>query len=321
MAVLYPGTAVCGARHVRGHRRGNAVRHHVAPLLRPGQWSLRRFLEPLKRFLDSYIDMLTDITLLLATLSIMAGALVITGVPTKLGLLLVEAAGINIVAMVGMGVPVRRHPRHRPAAGAGLYPGRHRDRAAVHAGRHQPVGGALLRLLRGGIRRTDAADLDHCGDHIQDRQCVVLRDALAVGADLRLTVHADGRRLHSSRAGRPSPAWSKSARPCSSGSRPSASPSLYKRPIRRSGPWTWRYASCSPRRHWSRCCIRMIWSRRPAACRCWRSSVTGSCAAAIWSRLLALDQAPPRRLPGHARLRLGADRLELQLSTSISRDC
>ena len=76
---------------------------HVVSLLRPGQWSLREFIAPLKNFLDSYIDMLTDITLLLATLSIMAGALVITGVPTKLGFLLVEAAGINIVAMVAMG--------------------------------------------------------------------------------------------------------------------------------------------------------------------------------------------------------------------------
>jgi TRAP transporter 4TM/12TM fusion protein len=75
---------------------------HVAALLRPGHWSVGRFLEPLRRFLDSYVDMLTDITLLLATLSIMAGALVITGVPTKLGFLLVEAAGISLPAMVGM---------------------------------------------------------------------------------------------------------------------------------------------------------------------------------------------------------------------------
>ena len=76
---------------------------HVAPLLRPGQWSLRACLQPLQRFLDSYIDMITDLTLLLATLSIMAGTLVITGVPTKLGFLLVEAAGINLAAMVLMG--------------------------------------------------------------------------------------------------------------------------------------------------------------------------------------------------------------------------
>jgi TRAP transporter 4TM/12TM fusion protein len=76
---------------------------HIVLLLQPGQWSLQKFIEPLSRFLDSYIDMITDITLLLATLAIMAGTLVITGVPTKLGFLLVEAAGINIVAMVAMG--------------------------------------------------------------------------------------------------------------------------------------------------------------------------------------------------------------------------
>ncbi|HZD91539.1 MAG TPA: TRAP transporter large permease subunit [Pseudolabrys sp.] len=76
---------------------------HAAPLVRPSEWSLHRFVEPLQRFLDSYIDMTTDLTLLLATLSIMAGTLVITGVPTKLGFLLVEAAGINLAAMVAMG--------------------------------------------------------------------------------------------------------------------------------------------------------------------------------------------------------------------------
>ncbi len=65
-------------------------------------WSMREFILPLKRVLDSYIDMITDIALLLATLSIMTGALVITGVPTKLGSLLVEAAGINMAAMVAM---------------------------------------------------------------------------------------------------------------------------------------------------------------------------------------------------------------------------
>jgi TRAP transporter 4TM/12TM fusion protein len=75
---------------------------NLAPLLRPGHWSFREFIAPLRRVLDSYIDMISDIALLLATLSIMTGALVITGVPTKLGSLLVEAAGINMVAMVGM---------------------------------------------------------------------------------------------------------------------------------------------------------------------------------------------------------------------------
>ncbi len=44
--------------------------------------------------------MTADLTLLLATLSIMTGALVITGVPTKLGSLLIDAAGFNLAAMV-----------------------------------------------------------------------------------------------------------------------------------------------------------------------------------------------------------------------------
>ena len=73
---------------------------NLIPLLRPGHWSLRGFIDPLKRFLDAYTDMISDLALLLATLSIMTGALVITGVPTKLGSLLVEAAGINLAAMV-----------------------------------------------------------------------------------------------------------------------------------------------------------------------------------------------------------------------------
>ena len=52
------------------------------------------------KFLDSYIEMTADLTLLLATLAIMTGALVITGVPTKLGAILIEAAGVNLAAMV-----------------------------------------------------------------------------------------------------------------------------------------------------------------------------------------------------------------------------
>ena len=44
--------------------------------------------------------MTTDLTLLLATLAIMTGALVITGVPTKLGAMLIELAGVNLAAMV-----------------------------------------------------------------------------------------------------------------------------------------------------------------------------------------------------------------------------
>jgi TRAP transporter 4TM/12TM fusion protein len=75
---------------------------NLVPLLHPGQWSFKEFIRPLKRFLDTYMDMITDIALLLATLSIMTGALVITGVPTKLGALLIDAAGVNMAAMVAM---------------------------------------------------------------------------------------------------------------------------------------------------------------------------------------------------------------------------
>jgi TRAP transporter 4TM/12TM fusion protein len=74
---------------------------HVATLAIQG-WSFRAFIAPIRNTVDSYLDMITDISLLLATLSIMTGALVITGVPTKLGALLVEAAGVNMAAMVAM---------------------------------------------------------------------------------------------------------------------------------------------------------------------------------------------------------------------------
>jgi TRAP transporter 4TM/12TM fusion protein len=75
---------------------------NTVPLLRAGSWSLQAFIAPVRRFLDAYVEMTADLTLLLATLSIMTGALVITGVPTKLGALLIEAAGVNLAAMVIM---------------------------------------------------------------------------------------------------------------------------------------------------------------------------------------------------------------------------
>ncbi|HTP95339.1 MAG TPA: TRAP transporter fused permease subunit [Burkholderiales bacterium] len=61
-----------------------------------------RFVAPVARFVDIHTEMTADLALLLATLSIMTGALVITGVPTKLGSLLMEAAGVNLAAMVCM---------------------------------------------------------------------------------------------------------------------------------------------------------------------------------------------------------------------------
>jgi TRAP transporter 4TM/12TM fusion protein len=75
---------------------------HVVELIRTRQLSAAKFIAPLRTFLDSYMDMICDLALLLATLSIMTGALVITGVPTKLGSLLIQAAGVNLAAMVLM---------------------------------------------------------------------------------------------------------------------------------------------------------------------------------------------------------------------------
>lgn len=73
---------------------------NLVPLLRPGHWSFAEFIRPIRNFIESYTEMTADLTLLLATLSIMTGALVITGVPTKLGSLLIDAAGFNLAAMV-----------------------------------------------------------------------------------------------------------------------------------------------------------------------------------------------------------------------------
>ncbi len=75
---------------------------HVGELVLTRQWTFAKFIAPLRIFLDAYMDMICDLALLLATLSIMTGALVITGVPTKLGALLIAAAGVNLAAMVLM---------------------------------------------------------------------------------------------------------------------------------------------------------------------------------------------------------------------------
>jgi TRAP-type uncharacterized transport system fused permease subunit len=73
---------------------------NTVSVLAQSRWSFEELIRPIRSFLDSYIDMTADLTMLLATLAIMTGALVITGVPTKLGALLIDLAGINLAAMV-----------------------------------------------------------------------------------------------------------------------------------------------------------------------------------------------------------------------------
>jgi len=53
--------------------------------------------------MNGFARMTTELTLLLATLSIMTGAFVITGVPPKVGFLLMQAAGVNLIAMILVG--------------------------------------------------------------------------------------------------------------------------------------------------------------------------------------------------------------------------
>jgi TRAP-type uncharacterized transport system fused permease subunit len=72
---------------------------HLVTLVRARSRSLREYIAPLGRFVDTFASMTADLTLLLATLSIMTGAFVITGVPTKIGALLIQAAGVNLAAM------------------------------------------------------------------------------------------------------------------------------------------------------------------------------------------------------------------------------
>jgi TRAP-type uncharacterized transport system fused permease subunit len=75
-------------------------------------WLTRPFL----RMVESYATITAELTILLATLGILTATFTITGVPTKVGILLMEGAGINLAVMVlvgfgfgyiiGMGLPV-----------------------------------------------------------------------------------------------------------------------------------------------------------------------------------------------------------------------
>jgi TRAP transporter 4TM/12TM fusion protein len=71
---------------------------------------------PILRMVESYATITAELVILLATLGILTATFTITGVPTKVGILLMEGAGINLAVMVlvgfgfgyiiGMGLPV-----------------------------------------------------------------------------------------------------------------------------------------------------------------------------------------------------------------------
>jgi TRAP-type uncharacterized transport system fused permease subunit len=79
-------------------------------------WSLRELTRPFLRLIESFSTITAELTILLATLGILTAMFTITGVPTKVGVLLMEGAAINTILMVlvafafgyliGMGLPV-----------------------------------------------------------------------------------------------------------------------------------------------------------------------------------------------------------------------
>ncbi len=89
--------------------------HAVTAFRTEGAAGVRTVGKTLLRFVDTFASMTAELTLLLATLSILTSAFVNTGVPPKVGFILVDAAAINLAAMVvvaflfgallGMGLP------------------------------------------------------------------------------------------------------------------------------------------------------------------------------------------------------------------------
>lgn len=75
----------------------------------------KEIIKPFRNSIDAFIDLGSDLIILLALLGILAGTLTITGIPTKVGMLLVEAADFHVIAtilvafvfgyLLGMGLP------------------------------------------------------------------------------------------------------------------------------------------------------------------------------------------------------------------------
>jgi TRAP transporter 4TM/12TM fusion protein len=78
--------------------------------------SLQELSRPFFKLIESFATITSELTILLATLGVLTATFTITGVPTKVGVLLMEGAAINLVLMVvvafgfgylvGMGLPV-----------------------------------------------------------------------------------------------------------------------------------------------------------------------------------------------------------------------
>ncbi|MFD1379369.1 TRAP transporter large permease subunit [Fodinicurvata halophila] len=83
---------------------------------RQRDFSVRTLSNPFVRLIESFSNITSELTVLLATLGVLTASFTITGVPTKVGTILMEGAGVNIAVMglvafafgyvVGMGLPV-----------------------------------------------------------------------------------------------------------------------------------------------------------------------------------------------------------------------
>ena len=145
--------------------------------------------------------MTADLTLLLATLAIMTGALVITGVPTKLGAMLIEAAGVNLAAMVVLAFVFGA------MLGTGLPPAPTYILVAI------VIAPPMIKVgVNPWVVHFFAFFLGVWGELTPPTSLVAAVTAKIANAsfyttlepraaDLRLAVHADGRRVRASRAG------------------------------------------------------------------------------------------------------------------------
>ena len=79
-------------------------------------WHPRELLRPFHKMIETFALTTSELTVLLATLGILTAAFTVTGVPTKVGILVMEVASVHVVLMVlvafafgylvGMGLPV-----------------------------------------------------------------------------------------------------------------------------------------------------------------------------------------------------------------------
>jgi len=88
---------------------------YVINMVKIGSFNFKALFRPILKIIDTFGEMASDLVLLLSLLGILSGAFVITGIPTKVGLLMMDAAAFHIIAMIlvafifgyliGMGLP------------------------------------------------------------------------------------------------------------------------------------------------------------------------------------------------------------------------